>query len=171
MDPRQIFRFGPFELDVDNQQLRQEGRPIPLRPKPFALLRYFLENPKRLIPNTELLKAVWPDTVVGEGLLRGYLHDIRQALGDDVAHVRFIETVPRRGFRFLPEVRSESAPHSRGLTPQIISPAPKLFGRDKDLRALQTSLQRALAGKRQVVLIAGEAGNGKTALKIGRAHV
>src|SRR5215469_5761278 len=164
MDPRQIFRFDPFELDVDNQQLRREGRPIPLRPKPFALLRYFLENPKRLIPNTELLKAVWPDTVVGEGLLRGYLHDIRQALGDDVAHVRFIETVPRRGFRFLPEVRSESAPHPPGLKPQIISPAPKLIGRDKDLRALQTSLQRALAGKRQVVLIAGEAGIGKTAL-------
>ena len=121
MDPRQIFRFGPFELDVDNQQLRREGRPIPLRPKPFALLRYFLENPKRLIPNTELLKAVWPDTVVGEGLLRGYLHDIRQALGDDVAHVRFIETVPRRGFRFLPEVRSTSPAclHSSGYYPRI----------------------------------------------------
>src|SRR5215469_18662499 len=121
MDPRQIFRFGPFELDVDNQQLRQEGRPIPLRPKPFALLRYFVENPKRLIPNTELLNTLWPDTVVVEGLLRGYLHDIRQALGDEVAHARFIEMVPRRGFRFLPNVSSEPASGLSELTPQLIS--------------------------------------------------
>jgi predicted ATPase len=165
MEARKIFRFGPFELDADNQEVRREGQPIPLRPKPFALLRYFVENPKRLIPNTELLKAVWPDTVVGEGLLRGYLHDIRQALGDDVAHVRFIETVPRRGFRFLPEISSEPATRPPpGLTPQAISPAPKLFGRDENLRVLHASLQRALAGKRQLVLIAGEAGIGKTAL-------
>jgi predicted ATPase len=165
MEARKIFRFGPFELDVDNQELRREGEPIPFRPKPFALLRYFVENPKRLIPSTELMKAVWPDTVVGEGLLRGYLHDIRQALGDDVAHVRFIETVPRRGFRFLPEISSEPATRpAPGLTPQAISPAPKLFGRDENLRVLHASLQRALAGQRQLVLIAGEAGIGKTAL-------
>jgi len=164
MDGRQIFRFGPFELDVDNQQLRREGQPIPLRPKPFALLRYFVENPKRLIPNTELLKAVWPDTAVVEGLLRGYLHDIRQALGDDVAHARFIETVPRRGFRFLPDVTSEPTARPPEFTPQLISFAPKLVGRNEDLRVLETSLQKALAGKRQLVLIAGEAGIGKTAL-------
>src|SRR5215472_24002 len=164
MEASTVFRFDAFVLDVDNQELRREGRPIPLRPKPFALLRYFLENPKRLIPNTELLKAVWPDTVVGEGLLRGYLHDIRQALGDDVAHVRFIETVPRRGFRFLPDVSSEPASGLPELTPQLISLAPKLVGRSEDLRVLRTSLQKALAGKRQLVLIAGEAGIGKTAL-------
>ncbi|HET6181274.1 MAG TPA: AAA family ATPase [Candidatus Sulfotelmatobacter sp.] len=99
-----------------------------------------------------------------EGLLRGYLHDIRQALGDDAAHPRFIETVPRRGFRFLPEVGSESALRPVELTAQGASSAPKLMGRDGDLLVLNTSLQKALAGQRQVVLISGEAGIGKTAL-------
>ena len=68
MEASTVFRFDAFVLDVDNQELRREGQPIPLRPKPFALLRYFVENPKRLIPNTELLNTLWPDTVVVEGL-------------------------------------------------------------------------------------------------------
>jgi predicted ATPase/DNA-binding winged helix-turn-helix (wHTH) protein len=164
MDARQIFCFGPFELDVDNQELRREGQPIPLRPKPFAVLRYFVENPKRLIPGPELLKAVWPDTVVVEGLLRGYLHDVRRALGDDVAHAQFIETVPRRGFRFLAEIGSEPASRLPESAAKHNPSFPKLFGREGDLGVLHASLQKAQAGTRQIVLIAGEAGIGKTGL-------
>jgi DNA-binding winged helix-turn-helix (wHTH) protein len=164
MSSGQILRFEGFTLDVDNQELRRQRRLIALPPKTFAVLQYLVEHPKRLIPQGELLTAVWRDTAVAEGLLRGYVRDIRQALGDDAAHPRFIETVPRRGFRFLPDVEAESPARSAAITDQLLSAAPRLVGRDGDLKALHRSLQTVLAGRRQVVLIAGEAGIGKTAL-------
>jgi len=164
MSSGQILRFQGFTLDVDNQELHRQQRPIALPPKTFAVLQYLVEHPKRLIPQGELLTAVWRDTAVAEGLLRGYVRDIRQALGDDAAHPRFIETVPRRGFRFLSDVEVESAARPAATDDQQLSGSPRLVGRDRDLKALHRSLQTALAGRRQVVLIAGEAGIGKTAL-------
>jgi DNA-binding winged helix-turn-helix (wHTH) protein len=97
-------RFDSFVLDRANQQLRGDSEEIPLPPKTFAVLQYLAENPQRLVTQAELLKAVWGPVAVGDGLLRGYVRDIRHALGDAAAHPRLIETIPRRGFRFLAEV-------------------------------------------------------------------
>src|SRR5215510_14983290 len=93
--------FPPFHLDLTNEQLWQGTQQLPLRPKPFALLRYLVENPGRLVTKEELLQAVWPKTYVSEGLLSTYIRDLRAVLGDDPAAPRFIETVVRRGYRFI----------------------------------------------------------------------
>ena len=83
---------------------------IPLRAKPFALLRFMAENPGRLVLHEELRKAIWPTTYVSEGVLRVYLREVRAALEDDPEAPRFIETIARRGYRFLPAVeRAASA--------------------------------------------------------------
>jgi DNA-binding winged helix-turn-helix (wHTH) protein/tetratricopeptide (TPR) repeat protein len=156
-------RFDRFRLDRRNQELRRDSRLIPLRPKTFAVLQYLAENPARLVTQGELLKAVWGPIAVGDGLLRGYIRDIRHALGDDAEHPRFIETIPRRGFRFLAEVTSESAAEG---APEAIHPvaSSELVDRDQDLGALHRHLRSVLDGNRQVVFIVGEAGIGKTAL-------
>ena len=85
--------FPPYHLDVANEQLWREEQFITLRPKTFAILRYLVEHPGRLVTKEELLHAVWGDTQVSEDGLRDYLHEIRKALGDDSATPRLVETV------------------------------------------------------------------------------
>ncbi len=96
--------FPPFRLDVLNEQLWRDTELVPVRPKPFAVLTYLATHAGRLVPRAELIKAVWPNTYVSEGVLRVYIREVRVVLGDDPETPRFIETVPRRGYRFLPAV-------------------------------------------------------------------
>jgi len=100
--------FPPFRLDVLNEQLWRDNELVPVRPKPFAVLTYLATHAGRLVPRAELVKAVWPDTYVSEGLLCVYIREVRVVLGDDSEVPRFIETVPRRGYRFISTPLSES---------------------------------------------------------------
>src|SRR5262249_40272856 len=104
MQPDSSVEFPPFRLDLANHELWRGGERLVLRPKPFAVLAYLATHANRLVPHAELTQAVWPDTHVGEGLLRGYVRDIRTVLGDDAARPRFVETVSRLGYRFLAPV-------------------------------------------------------------------
>ncbi len=172
--------FPPFRLDVLNEQLWREDQLVPVRPKTFAVLRFLVENAGRLLTKEEVLKGVWPNTRVSEGILKGYMRDLRDILGDDSQQPRFIETVPRRGHRFIGEVvSSQHSVVSRGeetrgwrletspRSPQAPSPqppAPLVVGRDAELAHLQRLFAKALAGERQIVFVTGEPGIGKTTL-------
>ena len=92
---------GPLRLDAENEQLWLGSVLVPLRPKPFALLRYLVEHSERLVKKEELLAELWGDAVVGEGVLKTALAEIRRALGDQSEAPRYIETVHRRGYRFI----------------------------------------------------------------------
>ena len=105
-------QFESFVLDTANECLWREGEKIVLPPKPFAVLRYLVDNPGRLITHKELLKALWPDTYVQMPILRTYILDLRRILGDDPAHPQFIQTLPKRGYCFVPTV-IENAPHAQ----------------------------------------------------------
>jgi DNA-binding winged helix-turn-helix (wHTH) protein len=91
MTPEPQFSFPPFHLDLANEQLWRGAELLPLRPKAFRLLRYLAEHPQRLVTQEELLKAVWQHSYVSEGLLRGYIRELRGLLGDDAKAPRFIE--------------------------------------------------------------------------------
>jgi DNA-binding winged helix-turn-helix (wHTH) protein len=93
----QLIVFEPFRLDPVNERLWRGTELLAVRPKPFALLRYLARYPGRLVTKEELNKAVWPDTVVGESSLKGYIRDLREVLGDDPEAPTFIETVARPG--------------------------------------------------------------------------
>jgi len=100
MEVNTAIAFPPFRLDLANEQLWREEQLIALRPKTFAILRYLVEHPGRLVSKDELLHAVWGNTQVSAEGLRDYLREIRHALGDNADAPRFIETVRGRGYRF-----------------------------------------------------------------------
>jgi DNA-binding winged helix-turn-helix (wHTH) protein len=104
MEAESHLRFSPYRLDIKNERLLRDQALIRLRPKPFSLLCYLANHAGRLVTHDELRKAIWPSTFVGEGVLRLYLREVRVALEDDADAPRFIETIPRRGYRFVAEV-------------------------------------------------------------------
>jgi Tol biopolymer transport system component/DNA-binding winged helix-turn-helix (wHTH) protein len=109
------FEFGEFLLDTKEKVLFREGKPVPVTPKTFQLLSALVENHGRLVEKEELMKMVWADSFVEAGNLSFTMRLLRKALGDDTQNPRFIETVPRRGYRFIAEVRvaaKENASHN-----------------------------------------------------------
>jgi Tol biopolymer transport system component/DNA-binding winged helix-turn-helix (wHTH) protein len=106
--PKHLYEFGSFRLDAGERQLLRDGQAVSLTPKAFDLLLTLVEHHGRLLEKEELFKAVWPDSFVEESNLSSNIALIRKALGGGAAGERFIETVPKRGYRFLPEVRKIS---------------------------------------------------------------
>jgi TolB-like protein/DNA-binding winged helix-turn-helix (wHTH) protein/Flp pilus assembly protein TadD len=109
--------FYSFRLDTLNHCLWHADERVAIPPKAYDLLRFLVENPGRLITREELLKAVWPDTFVNPEILRKYIQDIRKVLGDRPDEPMFIETVTKRGYRFVAPVVDGEAPEA--------SPAPQ----------------------------------------------
>jgi DNA-binding winged helix-turn-helix (wHTH) protein len=98
--------FPPFLLDLRAGQLVRGRETIALRPKTFAVLCYLLERPGVLVSKQELFHAIWVDLAVTEDTLTKTIGELRQALGDDARRPQFIETVHRRGFRFIGPVQT-----------------------------------------------------------------
>ncbi len=185
MTARQLV-FTPFQLDLDNEQLWREEAVVPIRPKLFAILRYLAEHPRRLVTREELKSAAWPTTVVSESVLRGAIRELRDLLDDEATNAKFIETVPYRGYRFLPTLtispvqnstfRVSSSPplppSDRGKESSLFSqPCPwplasetRLVGRNTELQQLHHWWTKAVDGERQMVFVTGEPGIGKTML-------
>ena len=134
-----------------------------LMPKPFAVLRYLVENPGRLVTHDQLLAAVWPDTYVQPEVLRRYILEIRRALGDRAEAPQFVRTFPKRGYEFIApvvDVIEAEPPLPEGGS----APPTRLVGRATALAAMDGYLRTALGGQRQVIFVVGEAGIGKTSL-------
>jgi TolB-like protein/Tfp pilus assembly protein PilF len=112
----QILRFGSFELDVRSRELRGGGACVRLQEQPLEILRLMLERPGDVITRDELRQRLWPNgTFVDfEHSLNAAIKRLRAALGDDADHPRFIETVPRRGYRFIGDVPGASEKTSSG---------------------------------------------------------
>ena len=152
--------FQPFRLDPINQCLWRRGigradERILLKPKPFAVLQYLVDNSGRLVTQEELLDAVWPDTHVQPEVLKRHIFDIRDVLGDDSKSPTYIETHARRGYQFVAAVRNTSMAES---APAVV-PQTALVGRRPALSELQASLAKAMTGQRQIVFRHRRAGN------------
>src|SRR5438874_1685200 len=99
------YDFGPYRLDSNERVLTRAGEIISLTPKATDILVLLVSNAGQLVEKDELLKQVWPDTFVEESNLTQNIFVLRRALGDERAGPRYIETVTRRGYRFIAEVR------------------------------------------------------------------
>jgi len=102
----QLYEFGEYRLEPAEKLLRRDGNPVPLTPKAFEMLLVLVQRSGCLVDKDELIKAVWADTFVEEANLARNIWALRKALGDDDSHShRYIETVPKRGYRFVASVR------------------------------------------------------------------
>ncbi len=100
------YRFGPFAVDAGSYRLLRGGEVIPLSPKIIDLLLYLVARQSALVPKDELFTALWPDVAVTDNALTQAVSELRQALGDDPARPTYIQTVARRGYRFIALVES-----------------------------------------------------------------
>jgi DNA-binding winged helix-turn-helix (wHTH) protein/tetratricopeptide (TPR) repeat protein len=101
--------FQSFRLDSTNHCLWNGEERVRIPPKAFDVLRYLVENPDRLVTQDELLEALWPDTYVNPEVLRKYILEVRKILGDRSDRPAFIETLPKRGYRFVASVSDDGA--------------------------------------------------------------
>jgi TolB-like protein/DNA-binding winged helix-turn-helix (wHTH) protein/Tfp pilus assembly protein PilF len=108
--------FKTFRLDAANHLLWRNGDRVPLAPKAFDVLTYLVEHAGQLVTQDEILEALWSETYVNPEVLRKYILEIRRALGDRPDNPEFIETVPKRGYRFVAPVLEESA-----AEPQVVA--------------------------------------------------
>jgi len=102
---KQLYEFGAFCLDPAEHTLLRDGQPIPLRPKVYDLLVVLVENRGHLVDKEQLMSSVWAEEFVEEGNINKNISMLRQALGESGGGTKFIETVPKRGYRFVAEVR------------------------------------------------------------------
>jgi DNA-binding winged helix-turn-helix (wHTH) protein/tetratricopeptide (TPR) repeat protein len=154
-----VQHFGGFRLDAGNALLTDGSRSLDLPPKAFAVLCHLAAHAGRLVTKDQLLDAVWGSRFVSESVLKSTINLIRHALGDDARAPRFIETVARRGYRFVgmsaagalaaPDLRAQDAP---------------LIGRIGLIEQLAEAMAAANGGQRQMVFLGGAAGIGKSML-------
>jgi predicted ATPase/DNA-binding winged helix-turn-helix (wHTH) protein len=166
-DPRPLrVRFGEFELDEANAFLLRSGRSIDLAPTPFALLCALVRHPGALMSKHVLLDQVWGHRFVSDSVLKTAISDLRSVLADDPREPQYIETVARRGYRFIAKPAALlAATPPRSDAPEIDEPGSTAFvGRAAELARLQRAWDRASRGKRAVVWVAGAPGVGKTTL-------
>jgi DNA-binding winged helix-turn-helix (wHTH) protein len=107
--PARLLRFGDFCLDPERHLLTRDGRHVPLSPHLVDLLQFLADAPGEIVTKEALLDRFWPDVHVTENTLARAVADIRKALGDDAAHPRYIQTLARRGYRFIAQI----TPHDR----------------------------------------------------------
>lgn len=125
-----LYEFASFRLDVEERLLLRADEVVPLPPKAFDVLLALIEQPGHLLEKEVLLKTVWPDTIVEENNLADNISRLRKTLGEGENGQKFIETVPRRGYRFVAEVKalSDVVMNDADAAPTVIpSSAPAAF--------------------------------------------
>lgn len=172
MEQHVLYGFGAFLLETNTQLLRHENGLVRLQPKTYRLLLYFLQHPGRLISRDELFDNVWHGRFVEDTALRLAVNALRKALHDESRMPRYILTICRRGYRFLPEVTIKQI-LQEALQPDPLDSSPcqsKLQLPDAEwhfdfaLEQLLGAFAQAADGNRHLVFLSGARGAGKTAL-------
>lgn len=172
-EPR-ILVFGSFRLDLKDERLWQGQDVVRVSHKAFAVLRSLVTQAGQLMTKDRLLDEAWPETIVSESVLVVAIRELRRALGDQARAPQFIETVHRRGYRFIAPIQACSLKGARSNKPyesrqRTNSAMPMrrqapFIAYAQHLDQLMHALQEAISGQPRIVLIQGEAGIGKTRL-------
>ncbi|MBI3949516.1 MAG: winged helix-turn-helix domain-containing protein [Acidobacteria bacterium] len=104
---KHFYEFAPFRIDATERVLLRDEEPVPLTPKVFDTLLVLVQHSGHIFEVNELMEKIWPDTVVEENNLRQSISTLRKVLGDNPSEPRYIETIPRRGYRFVAEVKEQ----------------------------------------------------------------
>jgi predicted ATPase/DNA-binding winged helix-turn-helix (wHTH) protein len=169
-EQRAVYEFGPFRVDLADRVLMRDQQVIPLNLKTFEILAALIENAGKVLTKDVLMKKVWPDTFVEEGNLTKGIFVLRRALGEKPGGGPWIETFPKRGYRFaaglkaLPDVGSgENVTPMSHIQPPLPAPRNSFVGRQEDLSGLR---ERLLDQHVRLITITGAGGTGKTRLAL-----
>lgn len=155
-----ILRFGTFELDADAERLLKNGRPVPLQPQPFKLLHLLASRGGRLVSREEIRAVLWSgDTFVNfEQGVNFAMRQVRDALGEDADRPIFIQTVPKRGYRFLAPVDAVDRRSGRPYRPATDGTLEKILWTNiAELRLEETRRRRRHRTLIAVLAFAGAA--------------
>jgi DNA-binding winged helix-turn-helix (wHTH) protein/tetratricopeptide (TPR) repeat protein len=184
-----VYVFGVYTLDTQRYEVRRGGQPVHVRRKVFQMLAYLLAQRERVVPKQELCEQLWPEQFISDATLDDCLAEARRAVGDSGRAQQVIKTLHGQGYRFvapltiqdpasapggvplphraIPETTGRRAPTLPRVADAVQVPAsdpPFLVGRDAELAHLHQCFAQAHAGQRQLVVLLGEPGIGKTAL-------
>lgn len=169
-----VLYFGAYRLDIAESRLTRDGLPVALRPKAFDLLAALARRPNELVTKDELLDTVWGRRFITEGVIKSIVGELRGALGDDPRQPRWIETVPRRGYRFVGTLHAgpgeTAAPPASSFNPE--RPTTSMLGNVPDSlpdpigRAEALASIAALHRRHRLVTICGPSGVGKTRMAL-----
>ena len=171
-----IYEFGEFRLDLAQRTLMRQGKQITITPKAYELLLFLVRNRDRVPEKDELMKAVWPQSFVEESNLSQNIFVLRRILGDDQNGTSFIQTIPRRGYKFIAPVKEiyASSPGNKakaatdywsGNSPfrslRAFEPEDSwlFFGRESETQDLLMRLSKS-----PVLAVVGNSGGGKSSL-------
>jgi DNA-binding winged helix-turn-helix (wHTH) protein/tetratricopeptide (TPR) repeat protein len=169
-----ILRFGPYEMDPASAELRRRGLRIQVQEMPLRVLEMLLERPGEVVSREQFFTRLWPDDAYGilDDNLNTAIRKLRLALSDSARRPRYIETIPRRGYRFnapveslaqAPEAPTGAREAGNTLAKRGMRELSQLFvGRQRELDELRGALDACLAGRDRLLIVAGEAGIGKT---------
>ena len=131
---QQVLRFGPFELDCAAHELRRDGARVRLQEQPLQVLQILLEQPGRVIPREELQRRIWPsDTFVDfDHGINNAIKRLREVLGDTAETPRYVETLPRRGYRFIGNVNAIAEPGADSIRSLAVLPLENLSGNPEE---------------------------------------
>ena len=166
-----IYRFGDCELDDRTYELRRAGVPCHLEPQAFEVLAYLVRHRDRVVPRTELIDQIWGSRFVTDSALASRVKAVRRAVGDSGREQAVIRTVHGRGYQFLAPVqelvREQAEPPAQPEGTPALPQGPEAVvpvGREAELGRLGELYELAQRGRRQVVLVTGEPGIGKSTL-------
>src|SRR6266571_5006256 len=114
---RRLYEFGKFRVDSEERLLLRNGEAVPLPPRVFDTLLLLVRNSGRALDKDALMKELWPDTFVEEVNLAQHISLLRKALGESPTEPQYIETIPRRGYRFLAKVAAIADGHALVKSP------------------------------------------------------
>jgi DNA-binding winged helix-turn-helix (wHTH) protein/tetratricopeptide (TPR) repeat protein len=162
----QLLRFEPYEIDERRSELRRHGRPVAIRSKPFALLRYLVRNAHRVVSREELLREVWGAGGVEASAVKSAMYVLRRTLDADARDPddAWIASVPGLGYRFARAVcrtSAQDATRAGAAARGAIAPL-DFVEREAEMERLGALCDAALHGGRQIALLEGPPGIGKT---------
>jgi DNA-binding winged helix-turn-helix (wHTH) protein len=162
-----MYRFREFTLDARHYRLTRDGQPQRVTPAVFRLLLFLVQNAGEIVTKETMLSQLWPDAAVQESTLPRHISVLRKLLGERPGQSRYIETIPKTGYRFVAEITdvTSSFRSCAGWTSRIATRPPRtVIGRHRERGRLRFAFHSAAAGAGSMIFISGEAATGKTSL-------
>jgi TolB-like protein/DNA-binding winged helix-turn-helix (wHTH) protein/Tfp pilus assembly protein PilF len=133
---KHIYEFGPYRLDAEEKVLVREGQAVPIPPKDLETLLVLVERSGHIVEKDELLGKVWPGVFIEEGNLARHVFNLRQVLGEGPDGRKYIETVPKRGYRFVGALHEHDEPASVPAAAPVAPDQPQAASRISRRRAI-----------------------------------